>query len=281
MNYRHSYHAGNFADVVKHIVLARVITYLKQKPRPFRVIDTHAGAGRYDLLGVEASKTGEWREGIGRIFGANMPPAVAELLAPYIEAVRAVNDAHELQIYPGSSLIARAIMRPDDVLVANELNASEFERLKREFARAKNTAILNIDAWHAIKSLLPPKERRGVILIDPPFEEKNEFASVARAVDEAIKRFRAGVYLIWYPLKDIAAADRFVAEAAARSTVEFLDVRLGVCAPFPGLGLTAAGILVLNPPYLLRDELETILPLLTDHMAEGQGAAFSVRDVVQ
>jgi 23S rRNA (adenine2030-N6)-methyltransferase len=256
MNYRHGYHAGNFADVVKHV-------------------------GRYDLAGPEASKTGEWRDGIGRIFDADLPIPVAELLAPYLDAVRAANESDELQIYPGSSLIARRIMRPEDVLVANELNASEFERLKHELGRVKNTTVLKLDARHAVKSLLPPKERRAVVLIDPPFEEKSEFADLAIAVREAMARFPAGVYLIWYPLKDKAAADRFVAEATARAGLEFLDVRLAVCAPFPGLGLTATGLLVLNPPYLLRDELEIVLPVLRDRMAGGEGNAFHLRDVVQ
>jgi 23S rRNA (adenine2030-N6)-methyltransferase len=281
MNYRHDYHAGNFADVVKHVVLARVVTYMMAKPRPFRVIDTHAGAGRYDLLGPEASKTGEWRDGIGRIFAAHFPPAVTEIIEPYLNAVRAVNTTDELKVYPGSSLIARMIMRPEDVLVANELNAEEYGRLKRAFGRTKNTTILNIDARHAVKSLLPPKERRGVILIDPPFEAKSEFDDLAVAVKEAMARFSAGVYLVWYPLKDEVAADRFVAEATRESSLEFLDVRFSVCAPFPGLGLTAAGLLVLNPPYLLRDELETLLPYFKDVLSEGTGSGFQLNDRVQ
>lgn len=281
MNYRHGYHAGNFADVVKHIVLARVLTYMKQKPRPFRVIDTHAGSGRYDLGGEEAVKTGEWRDGIGRIFDADLPSAAAELLAPYLDAVKAVNTSGELAVYPGSSVIARMLMRPDDVLVANELNASEFTRLKQEFAKSKTTTVLNIDARHAVKSLLPPKERRGVVLIDPPFEDKNEFADLAVAVREALGRFAGGVYLIWYPLKDVIAADQFVEAVTAREGLEFLDVRLAICAPFPGLGLTAAGVLVLNPPYRLREELDIVMPVLLNALAEGEGSAFQLRDTVQ
>ncbi len=281
MNYRHDYHAGNFADVVKHVVLARVATYMMAKPRPFRVIDTHAGAGRYDLLGPEASKTGEWRDGIGRIFAAHFPPAVTEIIEPYLNAVRAVNTTDELKVYPGSSLIARMIMRPEDVLVANELNAEEYGRLKRAFGRTKNTTILNIDARHAVKSLLPPKERRGVILIDPPFEAKSEFDDLAVAVKEAMARFSAGVYLVWYPLKDEVAAGRFVAEVTRDFSLEFLDVRFSVCAPFPGLGLTAAGLLVLNPPYLLRNELETLLPYFKDVLSEGTGSGFQLNDRVQ
>jgi 23S rRNA (adenine2030-N6)-methyltransferase len=281
MNYRHDYHAGNFADVVKHVVLARVVTYMKQKPRPFRVIDTHAGAGRYDLLGPEASKTGEWRDGIGRVFAAHVPPAAAEILQPYLDAVRSVNTAGELKAYPGSSSIARTIMRPEDVLVANEFNADEYDRLRRVFGRVKNTTILNIDARHAVKSLLPPKERRGIILIDPPFEAKSEFADLAVAVREARVRFSDGVYLVWYPLKDSGAADRFVAEATRDFATEFLDVRFRVCAPFPGLGLTAAGLLVFNPPYMLRDELDVLLPHLKDLMSEGAGGGFQLRNTVQ
>jgi 23S rRNA (adenine2030-N6)-methyltransferase len=266
---------------VKHVVLARVVTYMMAKPRPFRVIDTHAGAGRYDLLGPEASKTGEWRDGIGRIFAAHFPPAVTKIIEPYLNAVRAVNTTDELKVYPGSSLIARMIMRPEDVLVANELNAEEYGRLKRAFGRTKNTTILNIDARHAVKSLLPPKERRGVILIDPPFEAKSEFDDLAVAVKEAMARFSAGVYLVWYPLKDEVAAGRFVAEVTRDFSLEFLDVRFSVCAPFPGLGLTAAGLLVLNPPYLLRDELETLLPYFKDVLSEGTGSGFQLNDRVQ
>ncbi len=277
MNYRHAYHAGNFADVVKHVVLVRVLTYMKEKPRPLRVIDTHAGAGRYDLQGEAAGKTGEWQGGIGRIFDADLPPAAAELIAPYLEAVRAVNDGAGLKYYPGSPLIARRLMRADDVLIANEPNGEDFALLKAELRGAKATSVLNIDAWHAVKSLLPPKERRGVVLIDPPFEARDEFAALAAAVGEATSRFANGVFLVWYPLKDEAAADRFVEEATARSgqgVREFLDIRLAVSAAFAGLGLTAAGVLVLNPPYVLAQELEVLMPVLAEHLAEADGSGY-------
>jgi 23S rRNA (adenine2030-N6)-methyltransferase len=280
MNYRHDYHAGNFADVMKHVVLARILTYLKLKPRPFRVIDTHAGAGHYDLAGPEAARTGEWRDGIARLFDANLSVSAADLLAPYLDAVRAVNAPGELKYYPGSPLIARFLMRPDDVLIANELNAADFVRLKNVVRRFRSTSALNIDAWHAVKSLLPPAERRGIVLIDPPFEEKNEFADVAAALSEANARFASGVYLIWYPLKDDAAADCFRDEVIARSRLEFLDVRLTVCRPFAGLGLTAAGLLVLNPPYVLREELEVIAPVLRDLLQQGAGNGYQLRDAV-
>jgi 23S rRNA (adenine2030-N6)-methyltransferase len=280
MNYRHDYHAGNFADVVKHIVLTRVLVYMKQKPRPFRVIDTHAGAGLYDLAAPEPGKTGEWQDGIGRLFDGDLTGEVADLVTPYLEAVRAVNAPGELRYYPGSPLLARELMRTEDILVANELHATDFERLKGALHRAKATTVLNIDAWHAVKSLLPPKERRGVVLIDPPFEDRDEFAQLTTAVSEAVRRFATGTYLIWYPLKNEAAADRFLAEATAHARLEFLDVRLAVRTPFAGLGLTAAGVLVLNPPYVLADELNAIMPLLNDRLSDGAGSGYRLRDAL-
>jgi 23S rRNA (adenine2030-N6)-methyltransferase len=275
MNYHHDYHAGNFADVLKHVVLVRVLTYMKQKPKPFRVIDTHAGAGLYDLEGPEADKTAEWKDGIARIFDADLPQPAADLLLPYLDSVRAVN-AVGLRYYPGSPLIARHIMRDDDVLIANELGAAEFQRLKVELRRAKSTSVLNIDARHAVKSLLPPKERRGLILIDPPFEEKSEFEDLATAIREALSRFATGTYLIWYPLKDETAADRFVATATGGRMVSFLDVRLAVSRPFAGLGLTASGVLVINPPFVLEDELRTVMPCLQAHLAETSDSRYEL-----
>jgi 23S rRNA (adenine2030-N6)-methyltransferase len=274
MNYRHDYHAGNFADVLKHIVLARVIAYMKRKPRAFRVIDTHAGAGLYDLSGTEAGKTGEWREGIARLFDADLPEPAAELLTPYLDAVRAVNAPGELTFYPGSALIAGYLMRDCDALVANELNGIEFKRLKDAMRGRKAATLLNIDAWHAVKSLLPPKERRGIVLIDPPFEEADEFMKLTRGVAEATRRFATGTYLIWYPLKDTAAADAFIDETAIRPRAEYLDVRLAICALFPGLGLTACGVLLLNPPYGLEQELETALAVVSELLSEGEGSGF-------
>jgi 23S rRNA (adenine2030-N6)-methyltransferase len=259
-------------------VLARVLTYLKNKPSPFRVIDTHAGAGRYDLWGPKADKTGEWRDGIDRLMHKELPEPAAGLLAPYLDAVRAINGASELRFYPGSPLIARQLMRADDVLIANELNKEDFERLRSEFHRAKATIVLNLDAWHAVKSLLPPKERRGVVLIDPPFEERSEFSDLLAALTAARARFATGVYLVWYPLKDEPAADRFLAELTAEPGTKFLEVRLAVCKPFAGLGLTASAMLILNPPYVLREELQSIMPVLRERLAEGEGSGYQLRD---
>jgi 23S rRNA (adenine2030-N6)-methyltransferase len=278
MNYRHAYHAGNFADVVKHAILARVLTYMKQKPQPFRVIDTHAGSGRYDLGGIEASKTNEWRDGIERLIDADMPAYVAALLAPYLDAVRSVNQPGELASYPGSPLIAHFLMRPGDQLVANELHGDDLEKLKSEFHRVDGTKVLGLDAWVAVKALLPPPERRGVILIDPPFESPDEFERLTESLGHALRRFANGVYLVWYPVKDQAASNRFVREVSQLGCSKMLDVRLSISEPFAGLGLTETGLLILNPPFSLKSELEVLLPFLSERLAEGRGAGFRLAD---
>ena len=278
MNYRHAYHAGNFADVVKHVILARVLTYMKLKPQPFRVIDTHAGAGRYDLTGLEAGKTGEWHDGIGRVFDCKVPEQVMPLLAPYLDAVRSVNAPGVLTYYPGSPLIARYLMRSGDHLVANELQAEDFAALSQELRRSSGTKVLNLDAWAAIKSLLPPPERRGVILVDPPYEKTDEFQRLEQALAEALKRFATGVYLIWYPVKGLAAANDFVRDVTGLGCPKMLDVRLTISDAFAGLGLTETGLLILNPPFNLKAELDVLLPFLVGRLAEGRGAGFQLHE---
>lgn len=273
MNYRHAYHAGNFADVLKHVILARVITYMKLKPQPFRVIDLHAGAGCYDLTSVEAGKTGEWHDGIGRLMDAELPSDVAALLAPYIDTVAALNASGELKTYPGSPLIARALMRDVDTLVANELHPEEAALLKSTLRRSK---ITTLDAWTAIKSLLPPQERRGVVLIDPPFEKSDEFDRLVDALRDGLQRFANGVYIVWYPIKNAVAADRLVAQAALLGCTKLLDVRLRIGEVFPGLGLTETGVLLLNPPFSLQRELSVILPELVACLGQDRHAAFSL-----
>jgi 23S rRNA (adenine2030-N6)-methyltransferase len=279
MNYRHAYHAGNFADVVKHAVLARVLTYMKLKPQPFRVVDTHAGAGQYDLGGIEASKTGEWHDGIERLIrDADMPAAVAALLAPYLNAVRSANTHEALTIYPGSPVIARQLMRPGDHLVANELHLEDFAALKSVMRAMPDTRVLNTDAWVAIKALLPPPERRAVTLIDPPFENASEFEDLTQAVGNGLRRFANGVYLIWYPVKQAAAADRLVQDICAFGCRNILDIRLMISDPFPGLGLTQTGLLILNPPFVLKAELEQLLPYLAARLGQGRGSGFRLTE---
>ncbi|MBX9591350.1 MAG: 23S rRNA (adenine(2030)-N(6))-methyltransferase RlmJ [Hyphomonadaceae bacterium] len=285
MNYRHAYHAGNFADVLKHLTLALVIDHLKRKEGPFRVVDTHAGCGRYELDSVQAAKTGEWRGGIGRLLGSGvspLPPDVAQAMAPYLDAVRAVNPAQQLAVYPGSPLIALHLMRSQDVLVANELHPEDRAQLSLTLGRDRRIRLLAIDGWIALKSLLPPKERRGVILIDPPFEQPDELAWLSAGLAEALGRFETGVYLAWYPIKDLKPIATFHRTLAGLERHDLLRVELmirdGQNAPDR---LNGCGLIVANPPYTLRERLAAVLPELTQRLAEGAGAHYRLDDLVQ
>lgn len=282
MNYRHAYHAGNFADVLKHLVLTLVIEHLKLKPSPFRVVDTHAGTGRYDLRSVEAEKTGEWRTGIGRLLGAPRPADIEEIVAPYVALLGADRDASgALAHYPGSPLVARRLMRAGDRLVVNELHPDDGELLADLFHHDAQTKVMGLDGYTALKALLPPKERRGAVLIDPPFEETGEFTRMARALVEAQRRFATGTLILWYPVKERAAVDRFHDLIVANCPAKTLVTELRVSADPPGgKGLVATGLAVVNPPYTLAPRLEVLVPFLARLMAVGAGAAADVRWLV-
>lgn len=276
MNYRHAYHAGNFADVLKHTVLSLIIEHLKLKPQPFRVIDVHAGRGLYDLESIEAGKTREWENGIGRVMAQPFAEGAAAILAPYVDCVRAMNSGTSLTTYPGSPLLVRALMRPGDQLIANELHPEDFSALRSALATQPDSKVLNLDAWVALKSLLPPKERRGLILIDPPFEAADEFDRLAKGVAEALQRFATGVYVIWYPVKDPREVTKLLGRLRGVHPAKAIDVTLSVTARGARPGLTETGLLILNPPYLLKDHLETLMPELTARLSEGRGSGFRI-----
>jgi len=273
MNYRHIYHAGNFADVLKHAVLALVVEHLKLKEQPFRIVDTHAGIGLYDLASEEAQKTGEWRDGIGRILADTPPAEVAEILAPYLDVVRAENEGrNEIVRYPGSPRVARRLMRPGDALVVNEAHTEDAARLKALFAKDAATKTLAIDGWTALKAVLPPKERRGLVLIDPPFEEPGEFRRIVEGLSAAHRRFATGTVIVWYPVKDTRAVRAFLRDAAALAIPKMLSVELFVRTPFSEGELSGTGLLILNPPFTLEAKLRTLLPYLTRVLARAKGA---------
>ena len=212
MNYRHAYHAGNFADVVKHAALSRLVEYLKLKDKAFRVVDTHAGIGLYDLSSEEAQKTGEWLDGIGRLLEAKLSPDAQALLAPYLEAVKSANPEGGVENYPGSPLIVRHLLRPQDRLSAIELHPKDFQRLKALFAGDFQVRAIELDGWLALGAHLPPKEKRGLVLVDPPFEQEGEFDRLVDGLVRAHRRWPGGIYALWYPIKDRAAVSRFRAE---------------------------------------------------------------------
>lgn len=279
MNYRHIYHAGNFADVVKHAILVRIVEYLKQKDKAFRVIDTHAGVGLYDLTSDAAQKTGEWRGGIGRVIDAAIEPKAAALLAPYLDAVRAFNPAGGVRHYPGSPKIVRHMLRERDRLTAVELHPADAEALKQEFTGDFQTRVIELDGWLALGAQLPPKEKRGLVLIDPPFEETGEFERIAKKLASAHRRWPGGVYAIWYPIKDRQAADRFRDGFRGGGIAKVLDVAVAIRGPGETPRLDGTGMLIVNPPFLLRGELETILPVLTRLIADGPGAAWHIEEL--
>ncbi|QOZ23520.1 23S rRNA (adenine(2030)-N(6))-methyltransferase RlmJ [Bradyrhizobium sp. CCBAU 51753] len=281
MNYRHAFHAGNFADVIKHIVLVRMLTYLQEKPAPFRVIDTHAGAGLYDLTSSEAQRGGEWLTGIARLMQARLTDRALPLIAPYLDIVRSFNPAAELKAYPGSPLIARALLRPQDRLTACEIQPEARKQLIDALRRDTQARVVDLDGWMALPAFVPPNERRGLVLIDPPFEAKDEFERLTRGFVEAFAKWSTGSYLIWYPVKSRRATDdlaRSVAAAAAtsRPAGKCLRLEFSVAPQEYGGGLVSTGLLIVNPPWTLVSELKLILPELEKPLGQGGAGRFRI-----
>ena len=279
MNYRHAFHAGGFADVIKHIVLVRILTYLQDKPAAFRVIDTHAGAGIYDLGSDEARRGGEWLTGIARLMQARFSEPTAALLKPYLDIIRAFNPERDLKAYPGSPLIARALLRPQDRLTACEVEPKARKRLIGALRRDTQARVVDLDGWLALPAFVPPKERRGLVLIDPPYEQKDEFERLAEGFAEAFAKWPTGSYLLWYPVKSRRATDtlaRHVAGAvgAGPSPGKCLRLEFSVAPQTTGAALSSAGLLIVNPPFILQGELKAILPELEKPLGQGGAGRF-------
>ena len=268
MNYRHAYHAGNHADVLKHTVLARLIEHMKKKPKPFRLIDAHAGAGLYDLAGVEAGKTGEWQGGIGKL-EAPFEAGVEALLEPYRAALAALNPQGGLRYYPGSPELALRLMREEDRLTANELHPQDAVALERHFLREPRAEVTSMDAETCLKARLPLPERRGIILIDPPYEALDEAQKSLRMLAEGLRRFAQGVFVLWYPLKAGATAETVVSGAAGLGAAAVLKVELRVREAFAGGGLAGSGLVIVNTPWRLDEELREMIPALAQRLGLG------------
>jgi 23S rRNA (adenine2030-N6)-methyltransferase len=264
MNYRHAYHAGNFADVLKHATLALVIEHLKLKPTPFRVIDTHAGTGVYDLQGEEATKTGEWQDGIARVLAAPKSEEVAAILQPYLRAVHAGDPDGALRTYPGSPLLARRLIRRDDRIIANELHPEDAASLAQLFDRDKQVKVTNLDGWIALKAFLPPKERRGVVLIDPPFEQTGELDRLITGLREIVRRFATGAVILWYPIKSAAPIEAFERQLRASGVDKILRAELMIRPFHDAQALSGTGLILLNPPFTTVNKLRVLLPFLAD-----------------
>lgn len=273
MNYRHIYHAGNFADVLKHAVLCLLIRYMQKKDKAFRVLDTHAGIGLYDLSSEEAQKTGEWRDGIGRLLDAELEPQAAEILKPYLDAVRELNPKGEITRYPGSPKLARMLFRPQDRLAAMELHPEDYLRLSRLFEGDFQVRVTELDGWLSLGAHLPPKEKRGIVLVDPPFEIEGEYERLVKGLMTAYRRFPGGTYCLWYPLKKGAPIKEFHEALKEAEIPKMLCTELSAKSDRDATGLSGSGLIIVNPPYTLKDELHRVLPVLKDILAQDRYAS--------
>jgi 23S rRNA (adenine2030-N6)-methyltransferase len=268
LNYRHAYHAGNFADVFKHIMLVLVLDHLRQKDKPFFALDSHAGIGLYDLEGAEAGKTGEAEQGIGRLREHGDVP---EEVKRYLALVTKFNKGNKQRFYPGSPLIIREMLRDGDRMAAGELHPEDAAALEKNMGRDRRVKVMHEDGYRLIKAMLPPPERRGVVLCDPPFEVKNEFDLMLDGLKEGTRRWATGIYMFWYPVKDNAAVRTFHKSLKTTgipkiTAFEFMQDK----TPSPGT-FNGSGLAIVNPPWGLEEQARAILPWLVETVTAGRG----------
>ena len=267
LSYRHSFHAGNFADVLKHLVQVAILEYLKRKDKPFCYHDTHSGAGLYSLTGEHASKTGEYQSGIGLLFNQPVPTALEDgPVGRYLRLLHQLNPDGALEFYPGSPSIAAQLLRSQDALQLTELHPTDYGLLSQHLGKRKHCRLEKMDAWAGIKAMLPPLARRGLVLIDPPYELSHEYDDVVKGLQLALQRFATGCYAIWYPVIDRAHIERFVAQIAALPVTDLLRIEWCPKADSTGFGMTGSGMLVINPPYLLAEQCRAFLPWLQQQL---------------
>jgi 23S rRNA (adenine2030-N6)-methyltransferase len=272
MNYRHAFHAGNFADVMKHALLVRMLLYLQRKETPLRVVDTHAGIGLYDLAGDRSRRTGEWVDGIGRL-EAPFAPDVEEVLEPYRRVVGAIRARHGAETYPGSPAILRELLRRQDRGVLVELHPEDGAILTERYNAVANLKVLHLDGWTALHALIPPKEKRGLVLIDPPYEEQEELSRLGSELLAALRKWPGGVYVGWYPVKDPRPIDAWYRRLRQEMPRPGLRLELLVDDPRDPDRLNGSGLVVINPPWTLRADAERLLPALAERLSrQGYGA---------
>lgn len=271
LSYRHGFHAGNAADVLKHSVLALVVSALKLKDKPFVYIDTHAGAGTYNLQSTYAEKTGEYRDGIGRLWDVKQKDAPPEIV-PYLAQVHHLNPSGRLQNYPGSPQLVKQLLRPQDRMQLSELHSSDFILLRKFFEGEHKVQVFEEDGLDRLKAKLPPPERRGLVLIDPSYEVKSDYYSVVETLADANRRFATGVYCLWYPVIDRRATEKLLSRIAATGIRRQLRIEFCWEEDSPGLGMTGSGLLIINPPYKLDEQAKALLPWLKHELNAERGA---------
>ncbi|PTQ71056.1 23S rRNA (adenine(2030)-N(6))-methyltransferase RlmJ [Pseudomonas sp. GV071] len=268
MNYRHAFHAGNHADVLKHLIISRIIALLARKEAPFVCLDSHAGLGLYDLKGDEASRTGEWLEGIARLWDADDLPASTD---DYFGVLKAMNPDGDLRYYPGSPELARQLTRDQDRVLLNEKHPQDGQLLKENMRGDRRVAVHLGEGWHVPRALLPVAEKRALLLIDPPFEQSDELDRCITALNESISRMRQTIVAIWYPIKDERQLKRFYQGLSKSSAPKLLRAELFVHNPDDATRLTGSGLVIANAPWGLEDELKELLPWLAKNLAQSEG----------
>jgi len=277
MNYRHAYHAGNFADVFKHALLARILSHLTRKDAPFRVIDTHAGEGAYDLFSAEAERTSEWRQGVGRLEDfEHWPEAARARLSPYLERLAPFAEGRP-RLYPGSPLLVQSFLREQDRALFCELRADAYAALRERFKRDPRVKALFIAGYTGLGAFVPPKERRGLVLIDPPFERTDEYEAMFSAFLSAYSKWPTGVYALWHPIKMLSETNAFH-DAFAKAGVR-RALRLELCVGGDTPRLNRCGLVVVNAPYGFVEEARAMLAVLAPRLAHGEGAVVVVEEL--
>jgi 23S rRNA (adenine2030-N6)-methyltransferase len=268
--YRHAFHAGNHADVLKHVVLTLVLRHMNAKPKPYRLIDTHAGAGGYSLRGDHARKKAEFEHGIARLLErTDLPPAVTD----YVELVKQFNGGGKIEQYPGSPAIARLLLRPTDEHRLFEMHPTDHRILAAYLAEAHGVEVMDRDGFDGLKSQLPPPSRRGVVLMDPSYEGRGDYGRVIAAMRAAVARFKEGVYIVWYPQVSKLEAAQLPKRLIALAPAGWLHASLTVQqSNEPGFGLNGSGVVVINPPHTLHAQLQGVLPYLTQVLGQYAGA---------
>lgn len=275
LSYRHSYHAGNFADVIKHVTLIEILDYLTQKDKPLCYIDTHSGSGAYSLHSAEAKKNQEYQTGIGKLWQASNLP---EALQRYRDIVSEFNSGNKLNAYPGSPWFAQHLLREHDRLFLSELHSNEIVLLRNNFKADKRINVRNEDGLKLCLSLLPPKEKRALVLIDPSYEIKTEYQQVVDTLIHAHKRFASGCYALWYPMVERAKMTRMEKNLQRSGIRNILLLEIGIAADNSG-GMTASGMIVINPPWQLADRMKSILPYLAQQLG-GDAGNFRLQQLV-
>lgn len=282
MNYRHIYHAGNFCDVFKHVLLISLVKYLLRKDKPFCYLDTHAGIGRYDLQHKNAQKTQEFKEGIFKLLQSNTTQ-LPKLISEYLHMVKMGNneqDGENLRYYPGSPALVRKLLRPNDRMVLTELHPDDVLLLRQIFLHDKQVAVHHLDGYQALKAFLPPKESRGLVLIDPPFEKTDEFSQITKQLQLAITRWRTGIYAAWYPIKDIKEVNRFYGSLKNSGIREILCCEIHLPSLDSNTTLNACGMVVIHPPWQWKEEIKLVLPVLCDSLSKPATGNCSIKWLV-